>query len=162
MAFSKIILTFSNWDVGDWMGTTCNFRINGVEKNETAVAIRTSPTQFQGDSVNNIVALNFLQAWTADHATNQFTVTRSSNVVTITAKFDGIVFSDFATSPVGRITHTIDNIIIAPVFNLTSTLTEPAAFAQCTTVKVTLTQVDGTAPFTWVNPLDRPCRFSCR
>lgn len=149
MAFSKIVLTFTNWDSGDWTGTTCGFQVDGVPMNETAVLVRTSLGQFEGESLDQFAALNYMNAWVADYAGTSFTASRLGNVVTITATYDGAEFSDFSSSPGGRIAAVITNEPFDFPFELTGATNAPATANKCTTFKTTLTGVNGTPPYTW-------------
>jgi len=161
MAFSKIVLTFEHWNLvssSEIFDFNIQFTINGVLKSETSKPMRTGPGEFEPADIDQFCAAGYKSAWDADYKGTLYTTTRLGPVVTIEAKYDGAIFADFAASapPAGigeMVTAVITNVTIPAVFNLTSTLTEPAVFAQCTTVKVTLTQENGTAPFTWVNPL---------
>lgn len=153
MATSKITLTFTNWDSGDPTGTTINFKANGVDKNEVAVLVRTTSGQFNVSGDNNDAANNYKNAWQADYAAGFATITVLANVVTIEALADGVEFTDFVTDPPGRVSEVIDNVPFDPPLEITGAVLSPADTNPCTTVKVTLSQVNGTPPFTWVSPL---------
>lgn len=149
MAFSKIVLTFTNWDSGDWTGQTVGFQVDGDPKNETAVLVRFGSGQFEGESLDQFAALNYMNAWIADYAGSQFTANRIGNVVTITATYDGAEFSDFTSSPGGRVAAEITNVEFDPEFVLNGATLSAADTNQCTTIKVTLTGLNGTPPYVW-------------
>jgi len=161
MAFSKIVLTFENWDIvssSEIFDFNIQFTINGVLKSETSKPMRTGPGEFEPADIDQFCAAGYRTAWIADYRGTLYVVTRLANVVTIEANYDGAIFADFAASapPAGigeMVTAVITNVALPAIFDLTSQLVEPAATPQCTTVKVTLTQLNGVAPFTWVNPL---------
>jgi hypothetical protein len=162
MAFSKIVITFDNWDDPDFdvdgFPINIQFQINGVVKSETSAPIRTGPGEFEALDLKNFTAQNYKAAWDADYKGTLYNTSRIANVVTIEANYDGAVFSDFATTapPIDvstLVTAVITNVTIPPVFDLTAALVEPAASSPCTTVKVTLSQVNGTPPYNWLTIL---------
>jgi len=153
MAKSTIVLTFNNWDSGDPTGTTVDFDADGIPKNEVAVLVRTTLGQFNVAGDNITAANNFKNAWQADYAAGFATITILGAVVTIEALADNVVFDSFSSSPGTRVTEVINNEVVAVPFELTGAALSAAASNPCTTVKVTLTEDNGVAPFTWITPL---------
>jgi hypothetical protein len=151
MAFSKIVLTFTNWDSGSPIGSTILFQVDAVAKNETVVSVRSSPGQVSWIAANHLMAQSFVDAWTADYAGVNFTLNRVSNVVTITAAYDGAVFSGFSFSGPGpgNVAAVITNEAFDFPLNILTAVVEAADSAECTTVKVTLTVENGTPPYAW-------------
>lgn len=151
MAYSKIVLTFENWDSGSPIGSTILFQVDGNPKNELVVLVRAAAGQVSWIAANHLMAQSFVNAWTADYAGTSFTVNRVSNVVTITATYDGAVFSGFSFSGPGP--GTVGAVITNEAFDfpmeLTGSSLSEADASKCTTVKVTLTEENGTGPFTW-------------
>jgi len=148
MAFSKIEITFIDWHVGDPTDAFISFSVDGVFKDETAVAVRTVPGQFNLALNSAYAAASYVNAWNADYAGVNFIVTQAGVVVTITATYDGAEFDSFSSNPAYN-SAVITNVPFADEFELTgSTLTE-ATTNKCTLVKVTLDQINGTPPFTW-------------
>lgn len=150
MAFSKITLTFTGFDSGNPIGEEIFFKLDGDDKNETGVAVRSAPLQWTVSGDNNEAALNYKNSIQADYpGIGTFQV--AGNQVIITANYDGAIFSDFSNN-FGRVSEVIENVAyIAPFELLTSALSQ--ATNPCTDIRVTLTQQNGTAPFTWLNPL---------
>lgn len=153
MAKSTIVLTFTNWGSGDPTGTTVNFKADAIDKNELAVLVRVNSGQFNVAGDNTTAAVNYTAAWLADFAAGFATIVRVGNVVTITALADNVVFSDFVSAPGTRVTEVINNEVVDVPFELTDSALSIADSNPCTTVKVTLSQIEGTPPFTWVDPL---------
>lgn len=148
MAFSKIVLSFAAWDSGTSVGDVVNFKVDGGNKNETAQLVRYGFGAFEYSGFNEIEAEYYRQAWAADYLGTNFTISRIGFFVTITATYDGAEFTDFVSTD-GIVTATITNVPFAPEFELTGASLSPADTNKCTTVKVTLTEANGTPPFTW-------------
>lgn len=152
MAFSSITITFQDWDSSP-PADSVEFKFNGDTKLETFVLVRTGPGLVSIAANDNIVALNYKNAVQADYAAGLFSVNQVGPNVVIVALADGAVFSDFDTSHPLLITAVIDNISFTPVFDITDAELSEADTNPCTTVKITLDQVDGTPPFIWITPL---------
>lgn len=153
MAFSTITISFvdvaSNPPID-----SIEFQINGINKPESGVLLRTGPGTFTVNTVNdNIQASNYRAAIQADYSAGLFNAVQIGPNIVITALADGAVFSDFDTSHPLVVSAVIDNVAFDPEFTLTDAELSEADTNPCTTVKVTLSQVDGTPPFTWVSPL---------
>lgn len=151
MAFSKIVLTFQNWDVFDGTGTVVSLKLDGMSKNEQAVLIRTGLGKFDNSSSNNVAATNYKNAFNADYAgTGLMLATVAGAVVTITATYDGAVFSDFGSVPDPMVAGEITNDgITVDELEITSDTIEEADTNPCTTVKVVLEVENGTPPYVW-------------
>lgn len=150
MAFSKIVLTFTGWDSGDPIGSTIVFQVDAVSKNETVKSVRSTNGEVAWVAADHLMAQSYVNAWSADYLGTSFTINRVSNVVTITATYDNAVFSAFAfAGPAGVVNAVITNEVVSPPFTITAALVETATINKCTTVKITLSQVGGTAPYTW-------------
>ena len=161
MAFSKIVLTFSNWDIissSEIFDINIQFTINGSLKSETSKPMRTGPGEFEPADIDQFCAAGYRTAWIADYRGTLYSVVRFGAVITIEALYAGAIFADFNTTapPIGideLVTAVITNEEIPEIFALLDSTVEPASTNACTTVKVTLTEEHGTPPFTWVNPL---------
>jgi hypothetical protein len=149
MAFSKIVLTFTGWDSGDPVadGVVIVFQVDAVNKNEVVVLTRSTSGQVSWIAGDAGMAQSYVNAWTADYAGTNFILSRVGNVVTITATYDGAVFSAFSAA--SRVSAVITNEAPPADFTITGAVVETADSNKCTTVKVTLTQENGTPPFTW-------------
>lgn len=153
MAFSTITITFTDV-AGNPPIDSIEFQINGVNKPESGVLLRTGFGTFTVNTVNdNIQASNYKNAIQADYAAGLFSVTQIGPNVLVTALADGAVFSDFDTSHPLVVSAVIDNVSFTPVFELTGSALSEADSNPCTTVKVTLTEDNGVPPFTWIDPL---------
>lgn len=152
MAYSKIVLTFTGWDSGSPITSTIVFQVDGASKNETVVSVRSGPGQVAWVAGQHLMAQSFVNAWTADYAGTSFTLNRVSNVVTITATYDGAVFDSFAFGAADGFSD-VDAVITNEAFDypleLTGSSLSEATSNKCTTIKVTLTETNGLAPFTW-------------
>lgn len=157
MAFSKIVLTFSSWGAGgDNTGAVISFKIDGGTNFEIAKLVRTTLGEFvNSNDDSSIAALNYKNAWQADYAgSNNCTITIAGPTVTITANYDGAVFSEFSLffpgppGP-GLIDAVITNVPFDPPLSITAAVVAEADANKCTTVKITLTVANGTPPYVW-------------
>lgn len=82
-----------------------------------------------------------------------FTVTFSGTTTTIEAKEHGHTISNVQVTGSVTVFSLISNVTPpSPVFDITSVSLSEATSTPCGNIKVTLTQQDGSPPYTWINP----------
>ena len=146
MALSKFVVTFNSVPAIDTILNVSSLfpgAPGAINLTETFKTLRTGAgiSQLLDSLETDVIASFYVDAFNLDYNnTSLYTVTILSNVVTIEATVDNIVFTEVTNTTSGAVTVVITNEVVAPAFTIDAvTFITATTNPVCTHVKV---QVD--------------------